>query len=535
MSNSLNGRDNLVIVVSKAIQYFKIPITKWSIENEIKTHPDYPALKSVTDTLDHFNITNYPVRITQEELVQIDQPFLAHTHQQGEELQFIERQSKDGFLISGNSTKKRSVTAQDFKKVFSGAVILLESSSKAGELDFNSKRKTQWANSLVIPSLAFLALSMLTLTLFQSDIVWLSNETLLLATKLLGLGTSLLLVAKDQKSDLSFADKLCRIGKKADCDTVTNHPSATVLGWVKWSDLGLIYFLSGLFLTAHGSIYSGPVKLLSLVALPYLFYSIYLQAIVIKKWCPLCLIVLFIIASEFAITIASGLQINTWNMLESALYTLMITALVLLTRFFYRANQILKNLKTQHRRIKRSPGVLECVLTREQKVDLATNSRSLLFGSHSYNTPRVSVFLSLDCRYCGEVFQKLKHLTANSRKLHLHIIPVAMGKSGQKAFTALLCRAYRTKGQQAVLTLLHQWYSGEHKPEHYVITDWSTEEKEFMKDNIIMVLKNQIIDFPAVFIAGYKLPENYSLSEILEMAANLPVSEPTNTQVELIN
>ena len=123
MSNSIISRDNLVIVAFKAIQYFKIPLTKRSIEEQIKTHPDYPALKSVTDTLDHFSIKNYPVRVTQKEIAQIDQPFLAYTHQHGEELQFVEKQSENGFAIRGNSKKKKVLSDKEFFSIFSQPVF----------------------------------------------------------------------------------------------------------------------------------------------------------------------------------------------------------------------------------------------------------------------------------------------------------------------------------------------------------------------------------------------------------------------------
>lgn len=534
MSNSRNGKNNLVMVVSKSIRYFKIPVTERSIREQIKTHPDYPALKSVSDTLDHFKVKNYPIRITQNELKEVDQPFIAHTYQKNGELVFVEKKSGNRFVVFDNSKNPQLLSEEGFSRIFSGVVILIEPSPEAGEPDFKSKKQAERVNTLWLPVLAMLMSVTLLITLVQSDLTWNSKESLLFITKLLGLGASLLLVAKDLKSDLSFIRKICSIGKKADCDSVTSHPSATIVTWVKWSDMGLIYFLSGLLLISHGSLFLGIIKLLSISALPYLFYSLYLQAFVIKKWCPLCLIVLTVIASEFAITITEDFAIASPAVSQSLVLISTIATLVLLTKFSIQTSRIARNEKIKYKRLIRTPGVIECLLKREQQIELTINSRSLLFGHNTRDTKRVSVFLSLDCPYCGEVFQKLTTIVDNSDKLQLHIVPVTKNELRQKQFTVQLYQTYLLESHQAALTLLEHWYSKAYQPDPDQTHHPTTEEKEFMTDNSMMALKNQITGFPAVFIEGYKLPENYQLSEISELAAGLPDVEFANTQAEMI-
>lgn len=533
MSNPSGYKDNLVITVSKTIQHFNIPVTTQSIKEQLKSHPDYPTLKAVTDTLDHFHIENYPLRITLKELEQIDEPFLAHTFKNNDELQFVEQRTNTGFKVLGSHKKPQILTSKEFNQTFSGVAIFIKPSRSSGEPEYKTKKHTQLFNSLLPASLITLIILAMSHMFIQFSPDLAGTEIWLIVTKLIGLGASLLLVIKDLKPDFAFADKVCQIGKKADCDTVTNHPSSVVFAWVKWSDLGFAYFISTLFLLANGDTFAAVIGLFSIVTLPYFFYSLYLQGFVIKKWCPLCLLVLTVLISEFALALPLNARLEVSDLLLALLYSSLITCLYLLVKLFIQTGVQARNEIIKYKRIKRTPGVLDCLLKREQRIALVVNSRSLLFGSGQSDAKKLSAFISLDCRYCAEMFQKLKTLIASSERLQLQIIPLTKNNTLQKTFTARLYQTYQEEGRQAALELMEQWYDGSYKPNPHEAKDPSVEEKDFMRDNSLMALNNQITDFPALFLESFKLPPNYQLSEIPELADSMksPVSAPTQEEM----
>ena len=60
------------------------------LDHELNSHPDYPSLKAVSDVLEKFGIENVPVRLSPEELKELDSPYLAYIKKRGHnELAYI--------------------------------------------------------------------------------------------------------------------------------------------------------------------------------------------------------------------------------------------------------------------------------------------------------------------------------------------------------------------------------------------------------------------------------------------------------------
>ncbi|MCD7849937.1 MAG: vitamin K epoxide reductase family protein [Parabacteroides sp.] len=105
-----------------------------------------------------------------------------------------------------------------------------------------------------------------------------------------------------------MSEKVCKIGKYTGCEDVLNSPAAKI-GNISMSDIGIVYFAGGIFTLAL-SVYVGqqylvfPVLLLfSLCSIPYILFSISYQAFKVRKWCPFCLSVIFMLLLECLLAI----------------------------------------------------------------------------------------------------------------------------------------------------------------------------------------------------------------------------------------
>jgi uncharacterized membrane protein len=158
-------------------------------------------------------------------------------------------------------------------------------------------------NVFWLAMILFCILLLSTIVLF-----WIKGENyrlsiILLMLKIVGLGTSFFLVLGEMGHPIF--KKVCIKGEKIDCYAVMESPAAKLLGVIPMADLGVLYFSGGIVVIAfsvNNPLFFKQIFLLAvlnLMTLPYTLFSVGYQAIVIKKWCQLCLIVQFTFWLEF--------------------------------------------------------------------------------------------------------------------------------------------------------------------------------------------------------------------------------------------
>ncbi|MCG8309771.1 MAG: cysteine peptidase family C39 domain-containing protein [Cytophagales bacterium] len=134
--------ENVLEVVKTAIRYNKVPVTDDTITESLKSHPQYPSLKSICDSLKEWNVEHYPMRLDQEELKEAGTSFIAHLNDEGETLAFVQG-------INGRSTveyfdnfgKLKKIGEDEFFNKYSGIAILIVADKKSGEERYLEKRQ----------------------------------------------------------------------------------------------------------------------------------------------------------------------------------------------------------------------------------------------------------------------------------------------------------------------------------------------------------------------------------------------------------
>ena len=138
----MHDKDNAVAVVQKAIKYYEIPVSTSTIVESLKSHPEYPSLKTICDALDEWKIDNYPMRMNKDELKETGAPFIAHLNDGGEKLAFVPKLNANSTVKYFDSFgKNKRIDESVFFKKYSGVSLLIDPDENSGEEYYSEKKQ----------------------------------------------------------------------------------------------------------------------------------------------------------------------------------------------------------------------------------------------------------------------------------------------------------------------------------------------------------------------------------------------------------
>lgn len=523
---SLNKIDNTLSVAYLLIRWFKIKITLPSVIQYLKPHPDYPSLKSVCDLFDYFNVKNYPVRIDEEDLYNLSEPFIAHLNSGQGKLIIVYRVDPNKVLYSDSLNGRKSFTKDEFIKNWSGAAILIDPSADSGESDFKEKSSILEVKSSIIPVIISLFFFILICGIFftgnfKPGIIN-SLLPILILTKSVGLFFAILLLIHELEFKTKFTEKLCHISTNADCNAVTKSRASRIFGNVTWADAGVSYFISGLILLFlnRPSDVNYLLAVLAVLSLLYSVFSVLYQLIKLKKWCPLCISVQTILILEFVFLFnyvkIAGLTPDM--ILQAIIILLVVFILVLLIKMLYLSEQEKEFAMLELLKLKRKPEVFLSQLRLNDRINISETKYSLIFGKKESDLT-IIVFLSLHCSACSKKFKEVLNLLNTGMNVRVHLI-FSPGKDGAAIKLAkLILKNIKYGEDNKILTTLRMWYDSDNKYKQDFLkniegTGNETDFENFIKFNGIQFIEHKIMGVPSVFINGYPFPESYTLDDI---------------------
>lgn len=75
--------------ILKWLKAQSISVSSEYLRKRLESHPDYPSLIAIQDTLEELGISSYACHGTKEELQQENKPFLAHFNYGGGDIRFF--------------------------------------------------------------------------------------------------------------------------------------------------------------------------------------------------------------------------------------------------------------------------------------------------------------------------------------------------------------------------------------------------------------------------------------------------------------
>lgn len=520
----------------------KIPISKKYLRRLLVTHPDYPSLLSVTDTLSRLGLNHIALNISKNHLTEVPVPFLAHLN------------GKAGELIIVNNLDVVTKKATDFYQRWSGVVVAIEKPAawENTENEVHLRQEQQQRKQTFFAILLVSALSILAMVKASSWVI-----SCLILTAVSGFIIAYLIITKE----LGIENKIMRwvCARNADCNKVINSDGPRLLGGLRWGDLGISWFFCLLFLIIFSSFtgifnYMMPVMLLlSVATLPFTIYSVYYQRFVIRNWCNLCLIICGLLWVQFFLLMQPLTSLQLMNMDSSSV--LFTTTLLVSVGFIWLTMKRLWNesssLSEENHALKRfkfNPEVFVAVLRKQRKVDVTPFLHDLQLGN-----PKALLQIVVACNpYCNPCADahKVLHQLIEKREydlgLTIRFTVNTIRKSDKKIHIAEYIMQYvqmnahgTHKAGSIARELIKAWFAKMNYSEFEQTfpLNANCNVDELLMDHETWTNESNITGTPTIFINGYELPKTYSAGDLLHLLPGLKdnrVLEDLNENFELV-
>jgi hypothetical protein len=518
--------DNSTESLVQLLQQLRVPVTRRSVYEELGKHPDHPSLLAFSDVLRTWGVPNSAYRLAPTELANVPIPFLVHLATHGGEFRLVESMT----TIEGEGAlclpRPAGFTPEEFNKAFTGNVLLAEAQSGAGELHYRQNRRQERVESLRVPFILASCLALSGLLLYQS--AWLAAATwhlaLLIVAKSAGLVVAVLLLVQSLGSNNPLLQRLCG-GNNGNCYAILASPAAKLTEEISWAEVGFSYFAgTWLALLVLGGSLSIRMMLagLTLLSLPFTFYSLYYQARVARQWCRLCCAVLAVLWVEFgtsATYLTTPFSLPSFSEWTTLLGCLLFPVLgwVFVKPYLAQAQQA-DTLRQQLATFRRNRSLFESSLAMQPRYELLPESDAIRLGNP--NAQQVlTIVSSPTCPPCARAHVLLKQWLARRDDLQVQIVfAVPDNLQDVRVQTATHILALYQENPVAACEALHSWFAEEHRDYKSWANRYPVEAATLINTPLPRhrdwCQRAAVSVTPTILLNGQLLPELYRLEDI---------------------
>lgn len=524
---------NLQKVAFSFAESMGLKISKEAINRNLEINPYYPSLLSLSEVFSNLGVENYAYRIDTADLHKLKQPFIALVKMPdvGSDFTLIEQLSEDVVKYRYGGRKYALMSRSEFDGRYQG-VAWVGTVSKELEKDrdlstYGGYKK--YLNRKVGAFLFFLAFFLLAVggIISRQNIVAVS---ILIAPQIVGLLITVLILLYEIGESDSFVGRICAGSDVNSCKRILSGNASKIWG-VSWGEIGLGYFLTRFLFTLYPSV-SLELKIaansfLSVLTLPYIFFSLYYQAIVAKQWCNLCLSIICVVLVDFA-----GSYHLYWN--DIYVYTVKLTdmmamgisasisilMLMLLVPYLKEYNY-LKPYEPAYHRLKYNPAVFEQLMKEQSHAPDNFKRLGISLGNLDGARSIVKVCNPF-CGPCGKAHPKIDELLDNDPQLKINIVFTGSSSKsvdGKKAVRHLLSLSIEKENTE-FREILDNWYFEGYKAvddfiaKYPLKNDHSSWVDSQIHEMDIWCTKAEISYTPTIFLHGKRMPEEYYIDEI---------------------
>ena len=269
-----NYKMDMKSIIKKYLEINKYQHEYASFENLFLSHPNYPSLYAVTDTLDMLQVENVAAQVPKEQFSALPDSFLAVV---SNDIVLVRRLSQEVNIETEKEGKKK-LSFDTFLTQWSGVVVAIEPN------EVIQKERLPLLNN------GYIGLGILLLALFGLTFREFSFPSLLtFLCSSIGFILSVVIIDEKINKTEGVISKICSFNEHTSCDSVIKSESSRLTKWLDFSDLPILFFGTSTVLLQLAPASYTIVNFLSVLSLPMVGYSIWLQKAKLGKWCVLCL------------------------------------------------------------------------------------------------------------------------------------------------------------------------------------------------------------------------------------------------------
>lgn len=499
-------KESIENLVTKHIQLSNYKVEKKAIALHLLTHPEYPSVKSISDTYDYFGIENIVANVPFEVLNQLPDNFIGLING---ELHLVKKKQNYAHLINEKLEKKK-ISFDKLKESWNGVIIAIET-------------KEQKENSNKIKK-EYLFFSILLLTCIIPSIVNFNISSIIFNVfTFIGFLISYFIVKETFGMNNRTINKFCNsVSKNQGCGNIINDTKSKLFNVISLSDACIVYFSSLLLFSVFVEFNVSLLFLISIFSLPVILYSAYYQALVIKDWCALCIGISLILITQFLIL---SYNFNHFDFDLSIISKALIIVIVTSILWYIIKNLQIENLSLESTNIdfikfKRNKNLFDELLSKKQLInkDILFENDRVFFGSEKPKLVIIAVTNPL-CGFCAESFQTYYEIVNKYEDIQINLVfSLFTNDPSNPAYKILnsFLEIYYRKSKGEAIEALKEWFDSKD------FNNWIKKHNQTEAQNIEFILKrhldwtieNNVYQTPTTIINNYFYPNEYNINDI---------------------
>ncbi|HYC83736.1 MAG TPA: cysteine peptidase family C39 domain-containing protein, partial [Chryseosolibacter sp.] len=294
--------DNCLAAIQNVINCLHINVSNEAI-HEVRQQRSYPSVQCILDAFKQWNVNALAVNLDHTHLDKIPCPAIAHTKTDNGHFVVVTNISRESVTCIDPARGKTTVGIGAFLETWTGVTILFSKTKTSGEKDYAIRRQQKADATIRGIGAAAVFIVLTGIALVCAPVVTASTVGLMVA-KSAGLWLGLSLLSREFGISSKVLDLFCGAGNST-CDTVLSSPRSKLFHVLGLAELATLYFggswLALLLAVPAETDILTPLFVVGISGIPIVMYTLYEQAIRLKKWCALCLLVTAVYVSDITL------------------------------------------------------------------------------------------------------------------------------------------------------------------------------------------------------------------------------------------
>lgn len=431
--------------------------------------------------------------------------------------------------------RKTLTERKAFLDKWTGTALLMVRNEGMAEPGIEERLKRKRLEAVLLALLSCAMVTWLVAGLFFGETARLNGAlpsataTGYLLLKAAGLAVSLMLLWRETDRNNPAIQRFCAGGANTDCNAVLDSGAAKFAGGaISLSSLAFAYFFGGFLLLLSVSFSHSALAFLgwlSISALPIAVWSLYYQAIQIKKWCRFCLLIQGVLLLEVLSVWIGGFYTGEL-ILENTLAFATFFLATILGWMYLKPHLASKKDLYQYKRnlakFKSNPDVFEKLLSQSRKISNKPDGLGILLKSEApkYRILKVS---NPYCGPCAKAHTALEEIYKRGN-IELQIVfSTNADPDDPQAKTVSHFLAIDGKGDTGITRkALDIWYGAGERDYGVFAGKFKLNGELSQQGDKLQAMKEWceregITHTPAIFVNGSELPKDYTVGDLKEI------------------